>query len=148
MLVYFTDKHVHQHLVDVDDAIYAFLSKYECSAFKKQIYLADDGYYELKENAIFQSRMEFIQPPSIKQTQFQLSVSPMIMNKKEVSVLPTNVVKIDVIIERFKVNDTVKFVVERNDDVSLDYYFEIKGNTVDEQAIISFLSGITNVCVN
>ena len=146
MHIYFTDKNVHQRLVDVDDAIYAFLSKFNCSASKKQIYLADDGFYELRENAIFQNRIEFIDPPSIKSSSsFNLMVSTVKMNKKEVGMLPTNTVKVDIIVEKFKITDTVRFVVERNDDVTVDYYFDIKGNSIDEPAIISFLSGITNV---
>lgn len=148
MYVYFTDKKVHRCLYDVDDAIYAFLSKYDCAAYKKQIYLADDGHYELSENTIFKHTMEFIQPPLINPTSYTLSVSTMRTNKTKVNVMPTNVVKVDIIVEMFKITEAMKFIVERNDDATIDYYFEIKGNVIDEPAIISFLSGISNVCLN
>jgi hypothetical protein len=69
-------------------------------------------------------------------------------NKTKVNVMPTNVVKVDIIVEMFKITEAMKFIVERNDDATIDYYFEIKGNVIDEPAIISFLSGISNVCLN
>jgi hypothetical protein len=68
--------------------------------------------------------------------------------KSEVGVLPSNCIKADMILEFFKVSPTVTFVIERNDEETVDYFFEIKGKTIEEETIISFLSEITNVCVN
>jgi len=149
MLVYFTNKNIHQKIVDVDDDIYEFLSKFQCSAFTKQIYLADDGYYEIKEDTIYRHQLEINktqQAPMLKSP--DLVVSMTTWNKSEASVLPTNSIKVDVIIERFKINDSVSFVIERNDEETVDYFFEIKGKNFEESDIISFLSQITYVCLN
>ncbi len=149
MRVYFTNKAIHQKLADVDDGAYAFLSKFQCSAFKKQIYLADDGYYEIKEDCIYRNYVDFnkTQPASQLKTP-GLVVSTADWVKSEASVLPTNCIRVDLIIERFKIADSLTFVIERNDEESIDYFFEIKGKHIQESEIISFLSEITNVCVN
>jgi hypothetical protein len=149
MRVYFTNNAVHQKLADVDDGVYAFLSKFQCSAFKKDIYLADDGYYEIREDNIYRNQLDFNktqQPPTLNSPDLQVSMAT--WNKSEVSVLPTNSIKVDLIVERFKITDTISFIIERNDEESIDYFFDIKGKNVEEAEIISFLSQITNVCVN
>ena len=149
MRVYFTNKSVHQKLVDVDDGVYTFLSKFQCSAFKKQIYLADDGYYEIREDNIYRNRIDFNktqQAPHLNSPELIVSMST--WTKSEVSVLPTNSIKVDFIVERFKISDTISFIIERNDEESIDYFFEIKGKGIEESDIISFLSQISNVCVN
>jgi hypothetical protein len=70
--------------------------------------------------------------------------------KKEIDVLPTNIIKVEMIIERFKISNTTTFVLERNDEETIDYFFEIKikDKSIEEAELISFLSEITNVCVN
>jgi hypothetical protein len=149
MRVYFTNKAVHQKLADVDDGVYAFLSKFQCSAFKKNIYLADDGYYEIREDNIYRNKLDFNktqQAPTLNSP--DLLVSMVSWVKSEVSVLPTNSIKVDLIVERFKISDSTSFIIERNDEESIDYFFDIKGKNVEEAEIISFLSQITNVCVN
>jgi len=149
MRVYFTNKNIHQKLADVDDGVYAFLSKFQCSAFKKDIYLADDGYYEIREDNIYRNQLDFNktqQAPTLNSPDLQVSMAT--WNKSEVSVLPTNSIKVDLIVERFKITDTISFIIERNDEESIDYFFDIKGKNVEEAEIISFLSQITNVCVN
>uniref|UniRef100_A0A6C0BWC4 Uncharacterized protein n=1 Tax=viral metagenome TaxID=1070528 RepID=A0A6C0BWC4_9ZZZZ len=146
MRVYFTNKAIHQKLVDVDDAVYEFLSNILSSAVKKQIYLADDGYYEIKQDRIYINCIKFNK--TIQATSPDLIVSNVSWVKSEVNILPTNSIRVDFIVERFKINDNVTFVIERNDEESIDYFFEIKGESIEEREIISFLSQITNVCVN
>lgn len=149
MRVYFTNKAVHQKLADVDDGVYVFLSKFQCSAFKKDIYLADDGYYEIKEDNIYRNQLDFNktqQASTLNSPDLKVSMSSCV--KSEVSVLPTNSIKVDLIVERFKITDSLSFIIERNDEESIDYFFDIKGKNVEEPEIISFLSQITNVCVN
>ncbi len=149
MRVYFTNKSVHQKLVDVDDDVYMFLSKFPCSAFKKNIYLADDGYYEIREDYIYRNHVEPNKPqsaPVLNSPELVVSMASWV--KSEVSVLPTNCIKVDFIVERFKMSETISFVIERNDEESVDYFFEIKGKSIEEHEIISFLSQISNVCVN
>ena len=146
MRAYFTNKTIHQKLVDVDDAVYEFLSKKLSSAVKEQIYLADDGYYEIKQDIIYRNYLEFNK--TIQATSHDLIVSNVSCVKSEVNVLPTNSIMVDFIVERFKINDNVTFVIERNGEESIDYFFEIKGESIEEAEIISFLSQITNVCVN
>jgi hypothetical protein len=149
MRVYFTNKSLHQKLVDVDDYLYAFLSKFQCSAFKKNIYLADDGYYEIKEDHIYRHHLDFnksLEIPKLNSPELVVSMASWV--KSEVSVLPVNSIKVGIIVEVFKLSDTISFVIERNDEASTDYFFDIKGKTIKEADIISFLSEITNVCVN
>ncbi len=149
MRVYFTNKSIHQKLVDVDDDVYTFLSRHQCSAFKKNIYLADDGYYEIRDDNIYRNRLDFNktqQEPIMNSSELVVSMASWV--KSDVSFLPPNSIKLDFIVERFKISETVTFVIERNDEDSIDYFFEIKGKSIEEDEIISFLSEITNVCVN
>ena len=149
MRVYFTNKSLHQKLIDVDDDIYTFLSKHQCSAFKKNIYLADDGYYEIRDDYVYRNQVDFNktqQAPIINSPELVVSMASWV--KSEVSFLPSNCIKVDFIIEYFKITETMSFVIERNDEDSIDYFFEIKGKSIEEHEIISFLSEITNVCVN
>ena len=149
MRVYFANKSVHQKLVDVDNDVYTFLSKYQCSAFKKNIYIADDGYYEIREDNVYRNRVDFNktqQAPTVNSSELVVSMASWV--KSEVSFLPSNSIKVDFIVERFKITETMSFVIERNDEDSIDYFFEIKGKSIEEDEIISFLSEITNVCVN
>ena len=149
MRVHFTNKSVHQKLVNVDDDIYAFLSKFQCSAFKKDIYIADDGFYHIKEGYIYKNHLEFNKEFVVpKLSSPDLVVTTETWVKSEVSVLPTNCIKVDMIMEFFKLTDAISFVIERNDEATVDYFFEIKSKTIEEEPIISFLSEITNVCVN
>lgn len=149
MRVYFKDNSIHKKLLDVDDDVYAFLSKLQCSVFKKQIYLADDGYYEIKEDTIYRHYLDFNKPQKLPHLNSpELIVSDESWNKSVVNTLPPNNIKVGLIVERFKITDAISFIIERNDEESIDYYFEVKGNEVDECEIISFLSKITNVCVN
>jgi len=149
MRVYFKNNQVHKKLADVEDDVYTFLSKFQCSAFKKQIYLSNDGYYEIREDNIYRNHIDFNkvqQAPPLNSPELMVSTETWV--KSEVSLLPPNSIKVDIIIERFKISDSISFVIERNDEESIDYFFEIKGKDVDEHKIISFLSEITNVCVN
>lgn len=149
MRVYFVNKSVHQKLVNVDDDVYTILSKYQCSAFKKNIYLADDGYYEIREDTVYRNSVDFNktqQAPTVNSSKLVVSMASWV--KSEVSFLPSNTIKVDFIVERFKITETTSFVIERNDEDSIDYFFEIKGKSIEEDKIISFLSEITNVCVN
>ena len=149
MRVYFTNKSVHQKLVDVDDDVYTFLSKFHCSAYKKHIYLANDGYYDIREEFIYRNHLDFNKDVIVpKLNSPDLLVMATAWVKSEVGVLPSNCIKADMILEFFKVSPTVTFVIERNDEETVDYFFEIKGKTIEEETIISFLSEITNVCVN
>jgi hypothetical protein len=146
MYVYFTNKKLHAQLCDVADNIYSFLSKYQCSAFRKTAYIASDGYYELREDSIYRYRLE--SDVSLKLKSPELFVSSVSWCKSEVSTLPTHSISVDVIVERFKISDTLTFVIERNAEATVDYFFDVKGKTIDEDQIISFLSKITNVCDN
>jgi hypothetical protein len=148
MRVYFTNKSLHQKLIDVDDDIYTFLSQFQCSAFKKHIYIADDGYYEIKEDVIYRNYLDFSQPPPPQLNTPGLLVTNTCWLRTETNVLASNSIKVDNIVERFKMSDTMTFVIERNDEATVDYFIDIKGKTIKEEAIISFLSEITNVCVN
>jgi len=150
MRVYFTNKNIHQKLIDVEDDVYAFLSKFQCSALKKQIYLADDGYYEIRENTIYRNHLDFNknQQASPRLTSPDLFLSMETWVKSEATLLPTNSIKVDLIVERFKITDTITFIIERNDEAYADYFFDIKGKNIEENEIISFLSQITNVCLN
>lgn len=148
MRVYFTNKSLHQKLIDVDDAIYTFLARFQCSAFKKHIYIADDGYYEIKEDVIYRNYLDFSQPPPTQLKTPDLLVTNTCWLRTETNVLASNSIKVDNIVERFKMSDTMTFVIERNDEATVDYFIDIKGKTIQEEAIISFLSEITNVCVN
>ena len=145
MRVYFTNKSVHQKLVDVDDDMYTFLSKFQCSAFKKHIYIADDGYYEIKEDVIYRNHLDFSLPPPPQLKTPDLHVTNTHWVRTETNVLPSNSIKVDLILERFQMSDTMTFVIERNDEATVDYFIEIKGKTIQEESIISFLSEITNV---
>lgn len=149
MRVYFTNKVIHHKLREVADDVYAFLSKFQCSAFKKLVYLADDGYYEIKEDHIYRNHLEFnktLETPILNSQDLLVSMARWV--KSEVGILPTNSIKVDFIIEIFKISESISFVIERSEDDSVDYFFEIKGKTIKEPDIISFLSEITNVCVN
>jgi hypothetical protein len=149
MRVYFINKSVHQKLVDVADDVYAFLSKHQCSAFKKNIYLADDGYYEIRDDHVYRNQIDFNktqQAPTMNSPELVVSMAS--WAKTEVSFLPSNSIKVEFIVERFKISETTSFIIERNDEDSIDYFFEIKGKSIEEHEIISFLSEITNVCVN
>lgn len=148
MRAYFTNKSLHKKLADVSDDVYSFLSKFQCSAFKKQIYLANDGYYEIKEDIIYRNYLVLNEPPPNNQKlHSDLILSSEKWEKKEVDMMPPNTIKVEMIVERFKITNTTTFVLERNDEETIDYFFEIKGKTIEDE-VISFLSEITNVCVN
>lgn len=146
MRIFFDNVSIHNNIFNVTDDVYTFLSKFNCSAFKKHIYLADNGYYDIKDDVIYRNCFDFnetIQPPKIDSI---MSIHSWI--KTEVYCLPINCIKVDLTVERFKISDTMSFVIERNDSESVDWFIEVKGKIIKEADLISFLSEITNVCVN
>lgn len=149
MRIYFTDDKLLEQLIDVDNEIYSILTEYKCSAIKKTIYLGNDGYYEPYGEKIYKWIVN-TNPIEYKQQSDKFVVTPDYWTKFETYTLPTNTIRIQQIIERFKIDDHLTFVIERNDEETVDYYIEYFGKDTqyNENNVISFLSKITNMIFN
>lgn len=157
MLIYFDNKQLHNKIIEIDDKLYSLITIYECNAINKTIYLCDDGYYEICGEKILKyylnidrsedNKIKKIRDDNKNNNMFIYTDN--VWEKEETTMLPTNSIKVQKIIETFKIDDSIKFIIERNDEFSIDYYFEYSGDLNSylhsEDKIITFLSKITNI---